>query len=80
MSRKLPWRQIEELPDDVSRILAFVPDHFDTKGRQAFDHRCCIVERVPRGWWFEHHQGGYFVEPTHFILIFPPDGFPTAPA
>lgn len=78
---RLPWRPIADIPVAVEEAIIFDPDAAWLGGPHATspvdDGRVARARRKADGsWWVDGEQGGYPVEPTHYVAITVPDGFP----
>jgi hypothetical protein len=75
---KMRWRPIAECPPTLTRTVVFDPENAGTIGvGQVDDERVSVADRRGDGvWHVDDCQGGYDIEPTHFLDPGVPEGFP----
>lgn len=74
----MSWRPIGECPPDLHRAVVFDPTNARWLGAGAVDdERVVTAERGDDGvWWVADNQGGYDVEPTHYLDPGVPEDYP----
>ena len=78
---KMRWRPIDECPQKLKRVVVFDPENagLDAASVTVWDDRVVTACRRDDGsWHVDSYQGGYTVEPTHFLDPGLPRGYPIA--